>query len=110
MRILLGLLLLLPLFAQQKFNNIRVLKVPEDQVIEYMLAVNEALDVQCTFCHDPHAFAADDYKTKETARMMLAMARDINSKFPDGKRHVSCYTCHRGMTEPAMEPPAAPAQ
>jgi hypothetical protein len=40
----------------------------------------------------------------------LMMARDINSKFPDGKRHVSCYTCHRGATEPATEPPAAPAQ
>jgi hypothetical protein len=42
------------------------------------------------------------------------MVDDINSKFPDGKAHVSCYTCHRGAIEPAMiappAPPAAPAQ
>jgi hypothetical protein len=36
---------------------------------------------------------------------MITMARDINGKFPDGKQHVRCYTCHRGSTEPATEPP-----
>jgi hypothetical protein len=35
------------------------------------------------------------------------MAGDINSRFNDGKAHVSCYTCHRGDTEPKMAPPAA---
>jgi hypothetical protein len=37
---------------------------------------------------------------------MMRMAADINTKFPDGKAHVSCYTCHRGATTPAMAPPA----
>jgi hypothetical protein len=41
------------------------------------------------------------------ARMMISMAKDINSKFPDGKDHVSCFTCHRGSTAPLMAPPAA---
>ena len=49
------------------------------------------------FCHVQGDFASDDNPKKETARMMLGMAREINAKFPDGKRHVSCYTCHRGM-------------
>jgi photosynthetic reaction center cytochrome c subunit len=62
------------------------------------------------YCHVQGDFPSDDNPKKETARMMLTMAREINSKFPDGKRHVSCYTCHRGATEPAIEPPAAPAQ
>jgi Photosynthetic reaction centre cytochrome C subunit len=38
---------------------------------------------------------------------MISMAKDINAKFPDGKTHVTCYTCHRGATEPAMAPEAA---
>ena len=50
-------------------------------------------------------FASDDNPKKETARMMLSMAREINAKFPDGKRHVSCYTCHRGTKS---QPPNLP--
>jgi hypothetical protein len=81
-----------------------------EQVIMTMRAFRTALGVQCTFCHVQGDFASDDNPKKETARMMLTMARDINSKFPDGQRHVTCYTCHRGATMPATEPPAAPAQ
>jgi photosynthetic reaction center cytochrome c subunit len=81
-----------------------------EQVIMTMRAFRTALGVQCTFCHVQGDFASDDNPKKETARMMLTMAREINAKFPDGKRHVSCYTCHRGMTEPATEAPAVPAQ
>src|SRR5579862_8025204 len=97
MRTILPLLLIFSgcMFAQQKYNNIRVLKIPEDQVIEYMLNVAESLGVECTFCHDPHAFAADDYKTKETARVMIAMVQELNAKFPAVKAKVTCYTCHR---------------
>jgi hypothetical protein len=39
--------------------------------------------------------------------MMIGMVNDINAKFPDGKVHVACFTCHRGSTEPLMAPPAA---
>ena len=39
---------------------------------------------------------------------MITMAREVNAKFTDGKQHVSCYTCHRGESEPKMAPPAAP--
>jgi Photosynthetic reaction centre cytochrome C subunit len=35
---------------------------------------------------------------------------EINAKFPDGKVHVACYTCHRGKTIPEMVPSAPPAQ
>ena len=50
--------------------------------------------------------ASDDNPKKNIARAMIRMAADINSKFPDGKAHVSCYTCHRGAEEPIMAPPA----
>lgn len=77
------------------------------QLIMTMRSFTVALGQRCTFCHVQGDFASDDKPEKNTARMMLTMAREINAKFPDGKRHVTCYTCHRGSTEPATEPPPA---
>jgi photosynthetic reaction center cytochrome c subunit len=122
MRLILAVLLLVPvcLSAQEKEGkkgppptpkNLKILTGESgEQVIMTMRAFRTALGVQCTYCHVQGDFASDDNPKKETARMMLTMAREVNAKFPDGKRHVTCYTCHRGMTEPATEPPAAPAQ
>ena len=59
------------------------------------------------FCHVMGDFASDEKHTKEIARHMISMAKDINAKFPDGKTHVTCYTCHRGAMHPATEPEAA---
>jgi hypothetical protein len=54
--------------------------------------------------------ASDENPKKLVARMMMEMVNDINAKFPDGKAHVTCYTCHRGKNMPDMvPPPAAPA-
>jgi hypothetical protein len=80
-----------------------------DQLRTTMRAFTASLGVQCNFCHVQGDFASDDNPKKETARMMLTMARGINQtlKAPEGKRLVSCYTCHRGSSEPATEPPAA---
>lgn len=72
-----------------------------------MGAFRTALGVQCTYCHVQGAFDSDENPKKEIARHMITMMREINAKFPDGKEHVTCYTCHRGATEPAMEAPAA---
>jgi photosynthetic reaction center cytochrome c subunit len=52
-------------------------------------------------------FASDEKHNKLVARKMIELVRSINPKFPDGKEHVSCYTCHRGAQEPLMAPPAA---
>jgi len=115
--ILVVVLLLVPvcLSAQEKkgnpFASPKNLKIltgesgPQLQMT--MRAFAAALGQRCTFCHVQGDFASDDNPNKETARMMLTMAREINMKFPDGKRHVTCYTCHRGATMPATEPPAA---
>ncbi len=59
----------------------------------------------CNFCHEMDR-SSDAKQEKVMARMMISMVKDINSKFPDGKAHVSCFTCHRGSTEPLMAPPA----
>jgi len=64
------------------------------------------LGVMCTFCHVDDR-SSDEKPEKVEARMMFAMVKDINAKFPDGKAHVTCYTCHRGAQAPLTAPPAA---
>jgi|ERR1035441_10782671 hypothetical protein len=91
-------------------KNLKILK-PED-IRPVMGAMRGALGQKCGFCHVEGDFAADDNPKKLIARTMIGMVNDVNAKFPDGKVHVSCYTCHRGKTEPDMAPPPAapPAQ
>jgi hypothetical protein len=117
-----AILVLLPLTAQDKPDagkrppppppkNLKVLKVTTGpEVIQIMRAFTAGLGVKCDFCHVQGNFASDDNPKKETARHMISMAMEINSKFPDGKMHVTCYTCHRGETEPKTAPEAKPAQ
>lgn len=113
------LLLMLPLVAQPPqeggkkggpaHKNLKILK--DDEVRPMMGAFTRSLGVRCDYCHVMGNFASDDNPKKETARMMITMAHDLNAKFPDGKVHVTCYTCHRGKTMPETEAPApAPAQ
>lgn len=91
-------------------KNLQVLKIPPADLIPTMRAYTAALGVQCNFCHVQGNFAADDNPHKATARMMIGMTGDINSKFTDGKAHVSCFTCHRGEAEPKVSPPAGAEQ
>lgn len=64
-----------------------------------------SLGVECTFCHvGPGQMDLDDKPQKDIARNMIRMVREINARFPDGEQHVTCYTCHRGQTEPATAP------
>jgi hypothetical protein len=86
-------------------KNLKLL-TPEE-LMPAMHAFRTALGVKCDFCHVPNDYASDDKPHKEIARKMIVLARDINSKFPDGKMHVSCFTCHRGAEEPLMAPPEA---
>jgi hypothetical protein len=109
-----------PKKAPPELKNLKILKGQTyEQVIETMRSFRTALGVQqCTYCHVPGTggppdFVSDENPKKETARMMLTMSREINAKFPqDGKRRVSCYTCHRGAAIPLTAPPdaAAPAK
>lgn len=119
-RILLSLLLLLSftLIAQEGRGggrqagpppgppkNLRVLPA-DTNIQEVMGSFRAALGVQCNYCHIAGDFPSDDNPKKNMARNMIRIAADINATFPDGKRHVTCYTCHRGEAKPKMEPPA----
>ena len=95
-----------------------------------MPAFRAAIGVECNFCHvfgerleRGHADERhlDDNPKKRIARSMIGMLKDINtalfpqenidivfaasSVVPDGKRYVTCYSCHRGIHLPLSEPP-----
>ena len=88
-------------------KNLKVL-TPEELQAGAMRQATTGLGVMCTACHVDDR-SSDEKPMKLTARMMFAMVKDINSKFTDGKVHVTCYTCHRGAEQPLTAPPAAPA-
>jgi photosynthetic reaction center cytochrome c subunit len=92
--------------AEQAFKNIQVLKgVPADQIIPTMQFITTSLGVECDFCHVQGAFEKDDKKPKQTARKMMEMMFAINADNFDRHREVTCYSCHRGSTEPVGMPP-----
>jgi hypothetical protein len=86
-------------------KNLKVF-TPETYMANMRLAV-AGLGVMCNDCHVPTDRSSDEKEMKVTARMMFQMVNDINAKFPDGKAHVTCYTCHRGTRTPLTAPPAA---
>jgi hypothetical protein len=90
-------------------KNLQVLTV-EELHGGIMMKFAAALGGNCLACHMQGDFASDENPHKVIARHMITMTKEINAKFPDGKEHVTCYTCHRGTHEPAMAPPAAEAK
>ena len=88
------------------FKNLKVL-APNSDVPFIMASFNEALGVQCTYCHTQGDMAADGNPKKDTARKMIGMVRIIdtsfastNGVFPAGYHEVDCLTCHRGNVKP----------
>jgi hypothetical protein len=116
-----GMLVSVSLFAQQPGGrgaaprpapkNLKLLDAKSD-VPFAMQMFNEALGVQCTYCHTEGDFAADGNPKKEMARKMIAMVRLIDTSFPssagvfpDGYHEVDCITCHRGSVKPETKAP-----
>ncbi len=92
--------------AEQQYKNIQALKgIPADQVVPGMQFISASLGVECQFCHVQDAFDKDDKKPKLTARKMMTMMFAINKDNFDGHREVTCFSCHRGSTNPVATPP-----
>jgi tetratricopeptide (TPR) repeat protein len=92
--------------AEEVFKNIQVLKgVPSEQLIPAMEFISSSLGVQCSFCHVENHFEKDDRKTKKTAREMIQMMSALNRNSFEGRREVTCYSCHRGSRKPSATPP-----
>ena len=101
--------------------------LPEAQLFPLMNLIATSLGVHCDHCHvqaNPDlsrtpsnvggwVWASDDKLPKRRAREMMKMVVDLNASRFRGEVKVTCYTCHRGTTQPArlpqLPPPPAPA-
>lgn len=93
--------------AGDAYMNVQVLKdIPSDQLLPSMRYITVALGVSCDFCHEPKNFDSDDKPEKVTARKMMTMMLAINKDNFNGRREVTCYTCHHGASKAANTPVA----
>jgi len=98
--------------VEQVRKNIQVLKgLPASQLFPVMNFVSASLGVRCNYCHvnnggDNWVWESDEKQTKRTARRMMQMVIDLNKNNQTDFRgsRVTCYTCHRGQTEPQNLP------
>jgi hypothetical protein len=104
------------------YKNLQILpkNITEKQMDSVMHHFTGSLNVRCNFCHirndstNKMDFASDANPHKNKAREMMKLTDAINDEYFDvtgGKRDittqlmVTCYTCHRGSTDPATIPP-----
>jgi hypothetical protein len=96
-------------------KNLQILPkdIARPELIATMGAFARGLGVQCSYCHiEPETDgredrAADDKAPKKTARVMMKMTMDLNTRLGTevGKpaselTRVQCVTCHRGVAIP----------
>jgi photosynthetic reaction center cytochrome c subunit len=94
--------------TEETYKNIQVLKgLPADQLIPAMQFMTYSLGVECSFCHTEGTPEKDDKKPKQAARKMMQMMFAINQQNFEGKRVVTCYSCHRGSSRPLATPVVA---
>jgi len=96
--------------------------LPESQLFPLMNLLADSLGVRCDYCHvqatpdftkTPSNMGGwlwnrDDKPPKRKAREMMQMVVDLNAGRFNGEPRVTCYTCHRGATQPTRTPPLAP--
>jgi photosynthetic reaction center cytochrome c subunit len=86
--------------ADQFYKKIEVMKgIPADQIHPAMEYITTALGVGCGYCHVIGHFDQDDKREKHVARSMIQMTMALDNTVFDGKRELTCYTCHRGAAK-----------
>jgi len=110
--------------AGAKRPKLEVLQsLPEAQLFPLMNLVATSLGVRCDHCHvqaNPDlsktpsnvggwVWDSDDKLPKRRAREMMKMVVELNSSRFKGEAKVTCYTCHRGATQPSRLPPLPPS-
>jgi hypothetical protein len=92
--------------------------LPEAQLFPLMNLISTSLGVHCDHCHvqatpdfsrtpsnvGGWVWDRDDKPSKRRARDMMKMVVDLNASRFGGESKVTCFTCHRGGTEPARLP------
>jgi hypothetical protein len=90
--------------AEQVYKNIQVLRgLPSEMLLPEMRLFSGALGGNCEFCHVAGDNSKDDKTTKQMARQMIIMVTSLNQVSFGGHASVTCYTCHRGSSQPATE-------
>ncbi len=96
------------------FKNIQTMKnTPAGRLLAVMeQGFAKSLGVNCTHCHVPDKWEAEDKTQKQTARDMSAMVSTINRDLLKNIKNlksemplVNCTTCHRGDVKPALNMP-----
>lgn len=92
--------------ARDVYKNVQVLTdLSVGEFTRLMVAVTAWVSPEqgCNYCHVPGDLASDNIYTKVVSRRMFEMTRHINTTYPAhvGGTGVTCYTCHRGLPEPA---------
>jgi hypothetical protein len=96
--------------------------LPEAQLFPLMNLVGTSLGVRCDYCHvqaNPDLsrtpsnlggwlWDRDDKPSKRRAREMMKMVVDLNASRFGGEAKVTCFTCHRGTTQPTRLPSLPP--
>jgi hypothetical protein len=71
-------------------------------------SLNRALGVECTHCHLAQPLTGPERPAFATARRMIAMVEEINTKtLAPVSGRVSCWTCHAGQVVPSRLPRGA---
>ncbi len=100
------------------FHNLQILpqNIARKDLVDIMKGYTRALGVRCQHCHVRTAetpkeifdFPSDANPKKNDARVMMRMTERINTqyvaKINDAHTTVSCWTCHRGHTQPDIQP------
>jgi hypothetical protein len=96
--------------AEKQFKNITSFKGSKaSDVIPAMEFMSASHGVGCDYCHTDDR-SSDEKGPKNTAREMIAMQRDINTKNFRGRNIVTCASCHAGHTRPVAVPPTEGGQ
>lgn len=102
-----------------EYTNLKILdeKIQKPQLVGTMRDISQALGVRCVYCHvggdtpglSGVDFASDEKPTKQAAREMMRMTKDINeNRVADlptdhtSRVEVRCVTCHRGQARPFL--------
>ena len=105
-----------------QYKNLKILPkdITHEQMDSVMHHYTASLNVKCNFCHVRNEekkewdWASDANKHKLVARDMMQMTNDLNKKYFNltgaafnfsTPLMVTCYTCHHGATDPAINPP-----
>jgi hypothetical protein len=90
--------------AAETYKNVQVLKdVPASRFMNTMFFQRYALGVSCNYCHVGGEWDKDDKPAKARSRDMMRMVLELNATVFKGKDGITCFTCHRGGTKPAVD-------